>query len=232
MLVERFGERIFEQLLDLTAQSGDGRVNALAVFERYVRGAKEKGKGRAATQREFPEEWAEDKWLLAWAKLDPPLGDIDLRPYYFISREKTPGFASELGLGVELEVLAEKLAGGNTLVLTGLKGRLQALDPSSSRKLFDYLVERARRATTWKTKPSEFDGLCALCRERQHLQEELVRVLEEMPVAELGPWPAAGMKTVLTNGSAAARYAKLIQQWVVQTENKSLQTAAKSLSEL
>lgn len=232
MLVERFQERVFEQLLGFTAQSPDGRVKALTNFEDHARSHKEKGKAGKPKESEFPEEWREDDWLLAWAKLDPPLGNVDLRPYFFVSREKTPGFASDLGLGAELEILAERLVGGKALVLAGQKGQIRALAAPDARRLFDYLADRARRASSWKTRPPEFEGLCALCKERQELQENLVAVLEDMPIGELGAWAAAGMKAVLTNAAAAARYGKLAQKWLNQTDNKGLQTAVKNLSEI
>ena len=64
------------------------------------------------------------------------------------------------------------------------------------------------------------------------MQERLVDVLEAMPVADLGPWAAAGMKTNLTDGNAIAQYSKLILAWSNQTQNKSLQTASKSLGDM
>ena len=50
--------------------------------------------------------WKDDQWVVDWIELEPKLTDIDLRPYFYFSRES---LSSQLNLGqVRLSPIAEK----------------------------------------------------------------------------------------------------------------------------
>lgn len=235
MLLERFNESIYKEILSQMAQSEDGRVSELKALESSVRSEKSpatKGSKGKKAESEFPDEWQNNEWLIAWAKIDPVLGEADLRPYFYISREKSPGFATEVALSAGLDQLAEKLSSAELIIITGLKSDIKNLSADDARKLFDHLVERARQAPDWKVKPKQMEGLYALCKEHPELQEDLVITLENLPVVELGAWVATGIKLVLTNPPAKQRFEALMKKWETQEENPSLRTAIKQLGNL
>jgi predicted KAP-like P-loop ATPase len=237
MLLERFNESIYKEVLTHMAQAEDGRVLAVKALESFVRterpkvktAAKEKDKD---SQTGFPKEWRENEWLLAWARLDPLLGELDLRPYFYISREKSPGFATEIALSAGLDQLAERLASGQALLVSGLSSELKALSPDDARRVFAHLADRARQSSSWKTKPKEMEGMYAVCKNHPELQEELVTVFENLPVAELGAWAAAGIKSILTTQSASQRFDVIVNRWRIQQENPGLRRAVEKLAEL
>ncbi|HEX8430693.1 MAG TPA: P-loop NTPase fold protein [Longimicrobium sp.] len=55
-----------------------------------VRAAEENPSGDAQQARVPPhaKDWLEDTWLKSWLGLEPTLADIDLRPYFYVAREK------------------------------------------------------------------------------------------------------------------------------------------------
>lgn len=235
MLLERFDEQAYRSISELTARSDDGRVQELLGLETHARqnwSTKKKRKKGETQTGDFPPEWLADEWLQAWARIDPALGTVDLRPYVFISREKTPGFAREILLGAALESIAEKLGSGQALVLAGIREEVKALNASDARKLFDHLSDRARQASSWRSKPKEIDGLYELCKANSELQQKLVGLLEGLPVSELGAWAVAGMRPVLTEQGARSRFGQLVEKWTKQQENTVLQRAAEQLGSI
>jgi len=234
MLLERFNESIYKELLEQMAQSEDGRMLSLKALESFARSEKSpatKGKAKKS-EPDLPTGWEGNEWLQAWARIDPLLGDSDMRPYFYISREKSPGFATEMALSAGLDQLAEKLSGGEPLIISGLKSDLKVLNAEDARKLFSHLVERARLSPDWKTKPKQMEGLHALCREHPELQDELIITLENIPVAELGAWAVTGLKPLLTTASTKQRFQNLLGKWATQQENPSLKKAVEQFGNL
>lgn len=51
--------------------------------------------------------WKDDKWVIDWIRLEPKLTDVDLRPYFYFTRES---LSSQLNLGrFRLSPIAEKI---------------------------------------------------------------------------------------------------------------------------
>ncbi len=231
MLLERFSEHVYTEIVGFMAKSEAGRVSELQAIE-LLATKEETGprgpKGKTQTPG-CPASWLDDEWLRAWTKIEPRLGELDLRPYVFVSREKTPGFTTEVLLGAALEKIAGRLASGQPLMRAALGEELKALNAGDAQKLFNHLADRSRQAPDWKTKPKELDGLYELCKHHPQLQQELVGVFESLPVRELGAWAATGMKAVLTDQTARDRFQRLMGQWQKQQENQILRKAVEQL---
>lgn len=210
MLLERFNESVYTEVLNFVAQSENGLCKQLLEFEKFANteedGESKDGKKRKKTEDGFPSSWRENAWLIAWRKIEPALGTTDLRPYFYISREKSPGFSTNIGLSVELNQIAEKLATGTPMYIAGLNNELKAINLTDARKVFQYLSERAKQNSDWKTRPKELEGMYTLCKSHQELQEDLVSLFENLPVSTLGGWIAAGTKTLFTHSSAKQRF--------------------------
>ena len=230
MLAERFKVEFYKDIGSRSSETQDGTVEALTTLESQPT-MKGKSKSSHSGIEKSQREWSEDAWITAWARIDPPLGTVDLRPYYFVSRERGPGFTTELGVGADLEHLAGQLSSGNDILIQGTQGKLKELDNHLRRKLFQHLAERCR-VQNWKTKPSEIKGVDALCRLDTDLQLEFVQLLENRPVDDLGAWVTTGMKDVITGDTSRERYGELVNKWKNQDSNKPLQKAAESWSKI
>jgi hypothetical protein len=73
MLAERFNNPFFEQLTRAVSQAVDGKPGALAAIE------EQPTQGETADAQIA--EWRKDPWVISWAKIEPKLGEEDLRPY-------------------------------------------------------------------------------------------------------------------------------------------------------
>lgn len=233
MLLERFDESIYLDLGMRVASSSDGRVAELKLLE-SIGGdvAKDKTPQKANDIQEFPQAWLNDKWLAAWAKIDPILADVDLRPYIYISREKIPGFVTHAGLQGEIEEIARLLSEGEPLLIAGIGDRIKSLSSDDALKVFDYLVDQAKQAPDWNSKPQQMEGLYALSKAHSQLQEKLVALFDGLPIEELGAWAATGIDPVLTDQSARAAFARLCQRWSSQQQNAPLKAATELTSQL
>jgi len=235
MLLERFDESVFSEVLALVAQSENGFNRQILEFEKFVKSEEEDSndaKKKKKSEAKFPESWKENAWLVAWGNIEPSLGSNDLRPYFYISREKSPGFSTNIGLSVELNQIAEKLAAGNPMFIAGLTSQLKAINLSDAKKVFQYLSERAKQNSDWKTRPKEIEGIYALCKLHPELQDDLVSLFDNLPVSTLGSWIATGTKTLITHGSAKQKFEALLNEWGNQKENIILKSAVESLSNL
>jgi len=234
MLLERFHEVIYEHIFGNIATSENGKSEELAALEASAKGGAAKKaapKGEDVEPR-FPIEWQENEALLEWALIEPSLADVDLRPYYYVSREKSPKLATAIGLGAELDQLSDTLASGNLLLIAGTREQLRKLDEKDARKVFDSLAERAKQNPTWKVKPKEIEGMYELCEQQVSLQENLVMLLESIPVTDLDVWAASGLQSVINGEAAKKRLSALQESWLAQTENPDLKKAVEKLKTL
>ncbi len=97
MLAERFYPDFYEGIARLAANARDGKPEALARFEAIVRAppaeeddkdirpaardARKASRPKPATPPPEADEWLKNEWAKTWAAIDPPLTDVDLRPY-------------------------------------------------------------------------------------------------------------------------------------------------------
>jgi hypothetical protein len=250
MLAERFMPRVFDRLARLGANSESGKVSALAAIEEIARAgaatARAAAKGAAhgqskrsttktapavdAETAELVEAWRSDRTLLAWARIDPPLSEIDLRPYVFVTRDRRAYFG---GTGVEgrLEAWADRLM-GSSMAVAALEGDLRALPDIDVEQLFDVVRDRVLEAEDKMVSPPGIPGLTVLAKVHLPCQRRLIEMLEDLPVDGLGPWVVRGWSDVLTDGGARARLQTLIDKWAAQDESTALSTVAKQVRNL
>lgn len=101
MLAESFAPDLYGQLARLAVASSDGKVKALAQLEQAMKGEqstaetkpgrpdkKQEAAAAAASPAAELEEWSRSDWINGWAAIEPGLGDVDLRPYVFATRDK------------------------------------------------------------------------------------------------------------------------------------------------
>lgn len=219
MLLERFNEQIYKDLVTQLGQSVDGRIDKLKGFEESIK-SEESGT--------MPQEWNKDT-IIAWGKIDPPLGVIDLRPYIYISREKDVGFA---GLRKDLEQIFKRLSDATELTLPRMEADLKLLTIEDAKKIFNALVYKINSSSDLRTKPREFDGLCFLCKSQEDLQDSLTTWLNGLPVCNIGNWVLVGIKAILSKDSAIEAYGKLFEKWKTQSENLSLKKAVEQVKKI
>lgn len=227
MLVERFFETFYESLAIEVAASGDGKLEWLQDIEREDGKSESKRKGK---RKSSLSEWDDSPEIRAWAKLDPPLGDEDLRPYILITRDRRNVFA---GAGAEHEALLQKLSGGK-LAVAGVSNEVKGLRPEVAAALFDELCARIRAREQYESLPEGAVGLGELAKTHQSLQKRLVEFAAELPIGVVGPWVLgdSGWDSALKDVEARRAWSELLKKWAEQGQNRPLAAAAAGVAAL
>lgn len=235
MLAERFQPDFYEDIARMAMVADEGKVTELHLFEERVRGDGKKEKSTKnpeaeaedkteAKTRKIIEKWSERDWLKAWARIEPALGDIDLRPYAFVARDKKIlSVASDIG---GLDGLVEKLSGTGDLAIRSVETEVKALQPTEAQQTFDMLRERVLRQGNYQAEPAGFRGLSIVAKHHTSFQTELVSLIGSMEPQSLGLWVVKGWNEILTLPSARQQFEMVLTQWSNQDDNKILNQAA------
>lgn len=242
MLAERFYPDFYEQIARLAANDPDGRPEALRRFEQYLRTPppeededKPAGKGARRPARAAPPplpaeaaEWDKNEWAKGWVAIDPPLADVDLRPYVFVTRDKRSSLGG-LAAASHLEGLVDKLM-GPSLMVRGAAGEIGKLTGPEPEEVFEAIRGRILQEDTFDTKPKGVDGLVRLVEAHPALQRRLLDFVRELPVGKVKAWAASSWGACFTDAGVATDFQTVLRGWAEQGENTVLQTAAKGIA--
>jgi hypothetical protein len=253
MLAERFMPRFFDRLARTAASSETGKVKALALIEDITRkgGASvsstaagaAKGARKALPKKAdaaaadidaetaaLVEAWQSDEPLMAWARIDPPLGGADLRPYIFVTRDRRTYFTGAAA-GNRLDEWIDRLMGGS-MAVAGLETELRTLPGADLEQLFDVVRDRILEAEDKMVPPLGIAGASLLAKIHPPCQRRLIEMLEDLPLDGLGPWVVRGWGDVFQDGGARARLQALIGKWATQEDSPTLRVAAGQVGQL
>jgi hypothetical protein len=226
MLAERFLPQVFDQVAMVVAGASDGRCADLAALERSPSVGATKPK--AVTKAKKPEsdasddtpspdstlfhEWTNAPAVRSWAGVQPLIGELDLRPYLFVSKERKDLFGAGSGLG-HLAELAERLMASSKLAVQGLEPELRRLTEPDAQQLFESVRTRVIAADAFDLEPPGIAGLTLLAKTYPTLQLNLVGLLEGLPKDRLGPWASGGWSDVVVDPAAKRRHEALLKDW-------------------
>lgn len=232
MLAERFIPELFDRIAQTAAIDPTGVCPEIAALEVSIKKESkiEQKKETSQVKTSDEEESSTPKWLtnrdiLAWARIEPPLAEMDLKPYLFIAKERKDYFAGA-AISPKLMLLAEKLMGGE-LRVQGLSTQVSSLAPEEQITLFDFIRGRIMRSGNLSQKPDGIEGLKLLTKINTTLETKLVDLLETLPTSTLGAWCIGGWDASISAAENKARLGTLIQGWSEVKDNRLLSAAAK-----
>ena len=246
MLAERFLPSIFDQIATVAVTHPMGRCTDLAALEKVdvtddanSRNPSTKPKGgdgkelkatgviaAAITESAILTEWKSSQSILAWARVQPSIAEIDLRPYLFVTKDKKDYFGPASVLG-HLAVVAEKLLGPKLSVQT-LESELKQLAQPEAEKLFEAVRTKIMSGDTFDSQPAGIEGMVVLVKAQPTLQSRLLDFLNALPSSRCGPWVVGGWQSVFKDTDALARLDRLLDGWSKVTSNQMLKLAAEA----
>lgn len=241
MLAERFLPSLFDQIATVAVTHPNGRCTDLAGLEKAdpappSADAKTEAAGGTAAKAStgsvlIPEsailsEWKSSQSILAWARVQPPVAEIDLRPYLFATKDKKDYFGPASVLG-HLAVVAEKLFGPK-LSVQALEAELKQLAQPEAEKLFEAVRTKIMSGDAFEIQPAGIDGMIVLVRAQPSLQGRLLDFLHALPSGRFGPWVVGGWQGVVKEADALARLDRLLDSWSKVTNNPMLKAAAEA----
>jgi predicted KAP-like P-loop ATPase len=159
-----------------------------------------------------------DPELRRWLKLEPSLGEVDLQPYFYFSRDKIEITAPGRRLPRALQELLDRLGGESKAHRTDARKKAIELPPTELRQLYDALAERFARTPT----APAAESLIEIAAARDELVAALLAALEAAAPVRLEP------ATALLLAQRIPQARPLLERWGSQHEAKRLQAAAKS----
>jgi predicted KAP-like P-loop ATPase len=166
----------FEFLLKKSAESQDGKLEFLQVIEKALADGKE---------YVHPDLTWKSPFFESWLKLAPPLGDVDIRPLMYLSRDKSLSIAAYDELSPEArEILAALTQVDNPTLILELIEKIKLIGETESEMLLNRIA-RIGRTNQW-----DVNTLCAALHISQvypNLGKNIVGFLSEIPAISRKP---------------------------------------------
>jgi hypothetical protein len=248
MLAERFLPSLFEQIATVAAVHPNGLCEDIKALEEFsALDGVATGKPRAKAK--MPDDWRATKsgetavvpadsavlteWkssesIQAWARVQPPLSGVDLRPYLFVTKDKKDYFGPASVLG-HLATVAEKLF-GSKLSVQAHETELKQLAQPEADKVFEAVRGKIMGGDVFDTMPPGIDGLVVLVKAQPDLQGKLLDFLEALPASRCGPWVVGGWQGVIRDAENVGRLEQLLDGWSKVTNNVALKAAADAVN--
>ena len=243
MLAERFLPSLFDQIATVAVTHPQGRCVDLVPLEDASESDDNGTQKTEIKEKSFDEkspravitaestilsEWKASQSILAWARVQPSLIEIDLRPYLFATKDKKDYFGPSSALG-SLAKVAEKLF-GSKLSVQALEAELKLLAQPEADKLFEAVRTKIMSGDNFNTQPAGIDGMAVLIKAQPSLQGKLLDFLHSLPSNRCGPWVVGGWQSVLKDTDAITKYERLLEDWSKLTNNQMLKLAAEAAS--
>lgn len=202
MLAERFFPDVYKKIASTLNLNGTSEV--LTQLDKQVKDTK-KGEKKASKQvKSKSETGTEEDEMLAksleeWNSISPDISKIDLRPYFFISREKNNWETSLMKSSDSIRLILPVLKDGNKMAIAGIKETLLAISSEDRNYLFRVLSEEFKVADSYTSKPPAMLGLQELTKEFADLQSNMIELITSIPPEEIGVWAVSGWNGIFTD---------------------------------
>lgn len=137
-----------------------------------------------------PETWRQkhQAFIREWILLEPLLGDVDLRPAIYLSRETLPLRATRGGLSVAAADALRVLRKAANTSAPSAKAATTNLTPADHAMVMDALLADFKKHTDWRNPPPGFDGALILAEISPEAGEALGRYLRSVGGEKPAPW--------------------------------------------
>jgi hypothetical protein len=173
------------------------------------------------------QSWIEDSFVGGWLLLEPRLSKVDLRPYFYFSRDllgAIGGTAKRLSPRAQ-EVLIKLMNDSEAVRGNALKDA-KNLDSSEAASIFEELAERVRKDDDLTKKGSPLNLLVSWVEVRSELINEFLIMLQQLPEVVLPFNIIPKIKRLTKDTPSQAIAMALIRKWSKSSANPQLQKAA------
>lgn len=172
--------------------------------------------------------WRENSEICNWVKSEPYVGNIDLRPYYFASKEKEDYFFKQ----IKSENICSIIDGlmSKSMYIASISDEIETLTPEESKYVFDILSQKIVGQGNVTNKPKGIDGIIELVKLHKELQSNLIRLIESFKIDEVGIWICSGWDKCIIDKEHKERlekYYKLLSEKGSPLVKSTLKTVRK-----
>ena len=188
MLAEYYFPNFYEQLpAHLTS---DGVWKDAKTVKDSIENEPDETVTKKADVSSHNENWFDPKEIKDWILLEPDIMDVDLRPYYYASKEKIDYFAGRAESSDLLEIVDILLK--SEMVITQYIDKLKGLTEQQSEQVFGIIAQRIMEKGNFENKPDGIDGLRILVQQKNSLRRQLADFIAGLPKTQVGVWVTNG----------------------------------------
>lgn len=233
MLAERFYPVVYEKIaLDLDSKGISKILQQSDIPVKVVKKGPVKSVEKDNTTPEIDKEDEKlTKSISKWNLISPDISKEDLRPYFFISREKNNWEASLLEQTDNIKLLLPILSRGSSMAIAGVNKEILRLSATDIEFLFKSLSQEFSGADSYNSKPPALLGLQELTKNFEELQSNMISLLSSIPPEKIGSWATSGWSGIFT-GENREKYIKIVSSISENGKGTVKSTAKSQLSKL
>lgn len=141
-------------------------------------------------------EWCKDKEFSKWAANEPTLGNIDLRPYFFASKEREDFFFEQIKSEQLRELISALMS--TKMVIANKNEEIKNLTMDEAQLVLNQLIVKIKKTGSVSTQPNGMVGIRVLVEFHKELEEALLGFIESFPVNIVGAWICTGWDKCVT----------------------------------
>ena len=193
----------FRKLLTKSEQPAEPEVPNIAMA-----GSREKPMPEPPKLDKHIEDWRKDKDFSKWVASEPALGNIDLRPYFFASKEREDYFFEQIK-SEKLRELVSKLM-STSMVIASANEEIKNLTQEEAKRVYDQVTIKTKKALDISKQPNGIDGIRTLVELHKELETALITFIESFPVKTVGAWICTGWDKSITTEASNIRLREYI----------------------
>ncbi len=211
MLAEYFSHEFYKKL--------PTHLNSCGVWEEYskIKSQIEECQNDKSEKIKLDDNWFELKYTKDWILSEPKLDNVDLRPYYYVCKEKKDYFAgrpNKEDLAEMVDILMR-----SEFTIQKRADEIENLSAEDASRLFDIIQQKIMESGNLSKKPSGIDGLVILVQKKEFLREKLIQFIKALPKKQVGIWIKQGWNKAIPKG--CKEYDEL-QSYLDTLDNKAL----------
>lgn len=243
MLLEYLKPTFFKQLAGFQAIQ-NGKSKELVIIENIVAKQGYASEGDSSTEKnpvkvdnqedvdnsetsQMIKLWLGDQWMYDWVKMEPQLKDIDLRSYFYFSRDRLSpqkDLVGRLSLPAQ-EVISLLLNSSEAKNRLGLD-KLKTFSPSDASLIFDTIASKERTTESQDERNHLQRTLLDVTEVRTDLASQLLGFLGEQSVNLISFTLPPRLKGVIKDPKLRESLDSLLTRWAENTSNTKLRAAS------
>jgi predicted KAP-like P-loop ATPase len=175
-----------EELHNLINISPNGKPALITQLEKVKAGQK---------SPDLPESWVKhETFILEWAKLDPALADVDLRPAVYLARETVPLRIRSAAMSANAAKAVSTLLQVRSIGSPAAKAALDSLAPTDLVPAMEATVDAMRKNSDWARLRTDFRGATLLADRSDAAAAILVRFFRSLQLVKTPGWVSTMVK--------------------------------------
>ena len=211
MILEYFKDSVYKEIGELQANQ-NGKPEELKLIEQNNWINVEKLK-----------IWKDDDWFLKWVKMEPELGDTNLQPYYYFTREslQTQSYSLSKSLSPAAEKALKNLMSKSDILRREAIKNAKQINLYESTEILKSLISEIESLT--QIDPKIFKSFIEWGESNEELFSDVISCLNQMPASKIERPFVPSIYGFAKTSQKESTITELFTKWKV--ENPKLKTA-------